>query len=634
MQKQKTAVGGSWRSGLTADSIATSTLALSEPRLQKDCCYWIEGRPREQGRQVIVRARNGMMRDMTPPPFSVRNRVHEYGGGAYTVDGERLLFCNDSDGGLYLIEDDQPARLLLSDKDKRFADLAVNSKTNTLFCICEDHSVSASEPLNSLVAINLDPPHRLRTVAEGEDFYASPAVSPDGDQLAWISWSHPDMPWDRTALWLADISNTGAIGNARCLLSEDACSVFQPVWSPDNRLYFSCDRDRGWWNIFRYNDGAIENLCPFDGEFALPQWQFAMSTSGFLSAGQMLVTYSQNGLWRLAVLCTNTGELQQIKTDKTLFSAINAHNNRAVLLASSPTELPGVYLYTAADKALTRLATSGEPGINSDAISIGSTVDFPTDDGSLVHGFFYQPENARYRLTKNELPPLIVIGHGGPTAATSNACNVRIQFWTSRGFAVLDVNYRGSTGYGRGYRQKLNGQWGVADVADCVAGAQFLVDQGLVDRQRLIIRGSSAGGFTALCALTFHDTFRAGASLYGIGDLETLVRDTHKFEAHYLDRLVGPYPESRDRYRQRSPIRHIEHLDCPVIFLQGLQDKVVPPEQAQAMVTALQKKGVMVRYVTFENEQHGFRGSDTIRRALHEELGFYGKVFGFEPAID
>jgi len=632
MHQKVHATGGSWKSPLTTDHIVSAAISLSEPQLDGSDVYWLEGRPLEGGRSVIVRqSTDGNTRDLLPAPYSARNRVHEYGGGAYTVRDGTVYFCNDGDAGLYRVRAGHKPTAIFHQPGLRFADLAVDASGQFLFCVCEDHRQTDREPRNSLVCFDLRRPgDGYRTIAAGDDFYASPATSPDGSQLAWLSWSHPDMPWDRTRLWLADLDSRCNVGNVRCLL-DDGSSVFQPNWSPDNSLYFSSDRDGGWWNIHRWQDGQPQNLCPMEAEFALPQWQFNMSTTGFLSADQMLVTYTRDGSWYLGLLCTTTGELQRLKSDQTQFSAIHAANNTAVMLASSPTELPGVFMYR--DRSLARLSPPSRLSVSVDDIAIAEAITFPVDNGQS-HGFFYAPQNARYELPPGELPPLVVIGHGGPTAATSDAYNVKVQFWTTRGFAVLDVNYRGSTGYGRAYRHSLNGQWGVADVEDCVAGARYLADNGRVDGNRLIIRGSSAGGFTTLCALTFHDVFKAGASLYGIGDLETLARDTHKFEARYLDRLVGPYPQSRELYRQRSPIHHVDQLNCPVIFLQGLQDKVVPPSQAEAMVAALRQKGVMVEYVTFTNEQHGFRNSDSIQRGFREELKFYGRVFGFTPAED
>jgi dipeptidyl aminopeptidase/acylaminoacyl peptidase len=632
MKNKKPATGGSWASPLTTDRIVSSSVSLAEPKIDGEDIYWLESRPLEGGRQAIVRyAYDSDNEDVVSQPFNVRNRVHEYGGGAYDIYSGKVFFCNYADGGIYLVDSNKEPEPVYVVEGKRFADLKYVPSLNSLVCVCEDHTRAKQEAENSLVRIDLAHRDTCQVIASGEDFYATPAVSPSGRHIAWLSWSHPDMPWDKTRLWLADIDDAGQITNARTLLDED-CSVFQPLWSPDNKLYFSSDEKNGWWNIHCWNGETIDVVCPLEAEFGLPQWQFGMSTGGFLSADEMLVCYSQNGSWSLARLCTRTGELQKIRCEHTQVSAVHANGGRAVMLASSPNELPGIWLYDSGNRDLERLASSGSLKTEPEDISIGQPIGYPVADGTEVHAFFYPPASARYCLPDNELPPLIVMSHGGPTAATSNAYSIKVQFWTSRGFAVLDVNYRGSTGYGRDYRQMLNGQWGVADVEDCVAGAKFLVAQNKVDANRLAIRGSSAGGYTTLCALTFHQAFKAGASLYGIGDLETLARDTHKFESRYLDRLVGPYPQEQDLYRQRSPIHFIDQLNCPVIFLQGLQDKVVPPEQAESMVEALKRKGLMVEYVTFATEQHGFRSSESIQRAYREELAFYGRVFGFTTA--
>ena len=631
MTEKIQAPGGSWVSPLSAERIVGGTLSLSEPRIHNQDCYWIEGRPAEGGRQVLVHCdASGQQRDLTPAPYSVRNRVHEYGGGTYVVAGNTVYFCNDGDHGIYCIRLNGGIDPVHTGPFLRFADLVFDETGHRLFCVCEDHHPDYDEPVASLVSIDPAKPDKLTVIAHGEDFYASPAISPDGMQLAWLSWSHPDMPWDRTRLWLAAIDKQGNACNATCIFDKNS-SVFQPQWSPDNQLWFSSDHKEGWWNLHRFIGNRIESACPLAAEFALPQWQFGMSVYGFLSAEQVLCSYTANGLWYLARLCTRTGELERIKSSRTWFNAVHAADNQAILLAAAPDSMTEVMRYDHESRSLHTIAVSGNLDMKAEDISIGQAVDYPTTDGTTVHGFYYAPRNRHYRLPDDEKPPLIVLSHGGPTAATSNAFNVKVQYWTTRGFAVLDVNYRGSTGYGRAYREQLNGQWGIADVEDCVAGAAWLTDQGRADASRLIIRGSSAGGYTTLCALTFHNLFKAGASLYGIGDLEALLRDTHKFESRYLDRLVGPYPEMRQTYHDRSPIHFADRLQCPVIFLQGLEDRVVPPQQAEAMVLALRRNGIRVEYVTFEGEQHGFRRADTIKRAYEAELAFYGEVFGFKP---
>lgn len=620
---------GSWPSELTAERVVRDSVSLSEPRVHRGRRYWLEGRPAEAGRQTLVMQQGDAQPcELTLAPYHVRARVHEYGGGAYAVDGDSVYFI-DTDGGFYRIADvEAPApELVVRVAGIRLGGFVVDRGRQRVYCICEDHRIEGREPVTSIVAIDLrQPGQEPSTLVRGEDFYSSLALSPDGRQLAWLSWNHPDMPWDRTRLWLADLDAF----EPRCLIDDEE-SVFQPEWSPDGVLYCASDRDRGWWNLHRWTGETLENITPIEAEFGLPQWVFGMSVYGFLSSEEILASCSREGRWELMRVHLRSGELEAIAMPYSDMKSVRSEDGEAVFLASSPTALPVVLSWRGANE-MQVLRNSGELGLQAEEIAIAEAIDYPTADGSIVHAFYYPPTNPRAEPLPGERPPLIVMSHGGPTAANSDAFSVKVQYWTSRGFALLDVNYRGSTGYGRAYRRALNGLWGVADVEDCVHGARYLAAEGRIDPGRTIIRGSSAGGFTTLCALTFHDVFRAGASLYGIGNLESLAKDTHKFEARYLDRLVGPYPAERERYRERSPIHHIDQLSCPVIFLQGMLDRVVPPSQAEAMVTALKEKGIPVAYIRFEQEQHGFRKGESIRRAYESELAFYGRVFGFTPA--
>ena len=621
---------GSWASPITADLIAGETIGLDQPRLDSDSIYWIEKRPSENGRQVIVMCPPSQaISDVIAPPFSARSRVHEYGGGVYAVSNSEVYFVNDSDQGIYQTRPGGTPRCIFSETGLRFADLCIDTARDRLVCICEDHRADG-EPENYLVAIGLGD-SQLSILHRGYDFYASPAISPDGKQLAWLGWRHPDMPWDSTDLLLAGLATDGILMAAQVIAGGENESVFQPRWSPDGRLYFVSDRT-GWWNLYRYEDSAAEPLCEFEAEFGLPQWVFGMSTYAFQSADRIICAYCQHGTWSLATVCCNTGELQRIDTPYQDISGVQAHGASAVFLAGAPARALELAKLNLPQQSCQPLRQSSNMILEPADVAVAEPVEFPTGNSSLAYGFYYAPTNKSFAGPDNRKPPLIVISHGGPTAATSSTLNLKIQYWSSRGFAVLDVNYRGSTGYGRAYREKLNGNWGVADVADCEAGVRYLATRGDIDPERAIIRGSSAGGYTTLCALAFGHTFKAGASLYGIGDLETLVRDTHKFEARYLDRLVGAWPKDKARYRARSPIHAAAQLSCPTIFLQGLEDRVVPPSQAEAMVDALRTKGIAVAYVTFEGEQHGFRRATTITRALEAELYFYGKIFGFEPA--
>jgi dipeptidyl aminopeptidase/acylaminoacyl peptidase len=510
--------------------------------------------------------------------------------------------------------------------------MILDAQRERLICVREEHLQDGREPTNSLVGVDLRD-GAVTILAEGHDFYASPCMSPDAKRLAWMSWDHPDMPWDSSALWLARLAADGTPAPAERLAGGNGASVFQPAFRDDGELFFVADPD-GWWNLHHWDDGAIRCLLPMRAEFARPQWQFAMSTYGFDADGRIICCYSQGGFWHLARLNTDDGALEAIHTGFTDIQAIAVAGDRTLLIGGGGTRTAVVATLDAANGASTVLRESAPRTFAEDYVSVPEAITFATGDGEQAHAFYYPPRNPEYRARDDERPPLIVIGHGGPTGACSATLNLALQFWTSRGFAVLDVNYRGSTGYGRTYRELLAGRWGIADVEDCINGARHLVSTGRADAARLAIRGSSAGGYTTLAALTFHDVFAAGASYYGVSDLETLARDTHKFESRYLDRLIGAYPQERDRYVARSPIHAVERLSCPVIFFQGLEDKVVPPSQAERMVEALRAKGLPVAYLAFEGEQqqHGFRKADTIERTLQAELGFYARVFGFAPA--
>jgi dipeptidyl aminopeptidase/acylaminoacyl peptidase len=621
---------GSWPSPITADLIAGETISLEQIVLDGDDVYWLERRPAEAGRQVIVRrAADGTTCDALPAPFSARSRAHEYGGSAYTVCDGTIYFTNDADQGLYALTPGDVAKPLSVVPGLRFAEPLLDAHRRRLIVVGEDHR-AGGEPSNSLFSVSLDD-GTSEVLHRGHDFYASAALSPDGTRLAWLTWDHPDMPWDASTLWQARIDDGGGLSEVMAIAGGKGVSIFQPQWSPDGRLYFVSDAS-GWWNLHRLEDGNDAPLAELDAEFGLPQWVFAMSTYGFESADRIVCTFCQDGLWSLAFLCTTTGELQRIDTPYLDLSGIRTRPGTALFLAGSGTSPSAVVSMDLQTGRITELKSSASLTIPASYLAQAQSIEFPAADGANAYGFFYRPTNGTTTVPTDELPPLIVMSHGGPTAAAGAALNLKIQYWTSRGFAVLDVNYGGSTGYGRAYRERLRGQWGVIDVSDCVSGVDWLVSQGEVDPQRVIIRGGSAGGFTTLCALTFTDRFRAGASLYGIGDLETLAKDTHKFESRYLDRLVGPWPEAQDLYRERSPRYHADGLSCPVIFLHGLEDRVVPPQQALDMAEILRAKGVPVAYLGFAGEQHGFRRADTIRSSLEAELYFYSRVFGFALA--
>jgi len=623
---------GSWKSSLTSDLIVSEVIELSDIALDGESIYWIERRPAERGRCVVVkRSPEGKITDITPPPYNVRTRVHEYGGGSFVVADGKVYFSNFTGQRLYCQDSRNPPQPITPEIDRRYADSIVDVRRGHIICVCEDFTSDKAEPSNTLIRINLDGSKESETLVSGNDFYSSPRLSPDGSSLAWLTWNHPNMPWHGTELWVAKLNEDGSINKAEKVAGGADESIFQPEWSPDNVIHFVSDRT-GWWNLYRFKNHCVEPLARMEAEFGMPQWVFGMSTYAFESEHRIICTYTQNGRWRLATLNTGSGKIEEIKTRFTEISSLRAGTGRALFLAGSPDEPTSIVSINLDSQEIEVLRQSSKISIDSGYLSLPEPVEFPTSNKQKAHAFLYAPKNRDYVGAPGERPPLLVISHGGPTASTSGNLNLKIQYWTSRGFAVLDVNYRGSTGYGRAYRDCLDGEWGVVDVDDCVNGALYLVKQGEVDENRLAIRGSSAGGYTTLCALTFHNVFKAGASYYGVSDLESLVRDTHKFEAHYLDRLSGPYPEAIDRYKKRSPINHVDKLSCPVIFLQGLEDKIVPPNQAKMMVEALKRKGVPVAYITFPGEQHGFRSADTIKRALDAELSFYSQVFGFSVA--
>ncbi|NEN90663.1 MAG: S9 family peptidase [Okeania sp. SIO3H1] len=625
---------GSWKSPITADLIVAGTIGLNSIAIDGEDVYWIEGRPSEGGRNVIVRhTPDGQTTDITPSPFNVRTRVHEYGGGAFLVTDGTIYFSNFADQRLYRQPSDAAPQPLTPEANCRYADAVMDKQRDRLICIQEDHT-KGGEAINRIVSINLKDETDIQILVEGNDFYASPRLSPDGERLCWISWNHPNMPWDGTELSVAQINANGLLGETRLVAGGKEESIFQPEWSPEGILYFVSDRSK-WWNIYRVSGTEmvnVEPLYPLNAEFGMPQWVFGMSTYGFTAANKILCTFTQNGIWHLATLNTTKKHLQEIEISYTSMGSLKAIGERVYFLGSSPTKPTEIVNINLSTGAIDILKRSTDLEINSGYLSIPQSIEFPTENGNTAYGLFYPPTNQDYTEITSEKPPLLVKSHGGPTAATSSSLSLKIQYWTSRGFAVFDVNYGGSTGYGREYQQRLKDNWGIVDVDDCVNGAQYLAKQGLVDGNRMAISGGSAGGYTTLCALTFKDVFKAGASYYGVSDLEALATDTHKFESRYLDGLIGPYPKTKDLYKQRSPIHFTELLSCPVIFFQGLEDKVVPPNQAEMMLEALKQKGLPVAYIAFPEEQHGFRRSENIKRALDGEFYFYSRVFGFTPA--
>ena len=555
--------------------------------------------------------------------------MHEYGGGAYAISGDRVWFSNFEDGGVYVQRGSAAPAALTAEGSARFADLTVDPTRRRLLAVRESHREDGP-PINDLVAISIDD-GSVRVLASGHDFFAAPAPSPDGRRLAWLSWNQPDMPWDAATLWLGELDRDGIPRSRVRIAGGSGCSAFQPAWSPDGALWCVFDPD-GWWNLHRWYDGELRCVHRADEEFGKPLWQLGTTTFGFDAGGGVVCTWRREGAWRLGRL-DPSGEMTEIPSPWTSIDSLVVEGSTAAFIGGAPDRSAAVASLDLASGETRVHRTSSALAIDDRILSRPLALTFPTGGGDeIAHGYHYPPRNAEYRAPAGESPPLIVMSHGGPTGCTSDTLSPATQFWTSRGFAVLDVDYRGSTGYGRAYRERLYGEWGVVDIEDCVAGALHLAETGRADRERLAIRGGSAGGYTTLSALTFHDAFRAGASYYGISDLEVLAADTHKFEARYLERLVGEWPSDRDVYRARSPLHHASRLACPVIFFQGLDDRVVPPNQAALMVDALDRQGLPVACLMFEGEGHGFRRADTMRRCLEAELLFYARVFGFEPA--
>lgn len=628
---------GSWSSPVNGELLTERTVRLADLWVEGDDVLWVESRPAEAGRHVVVRSGpDGAAEDVLPSEMSARTTVHEYGWGALTADGKTLVVSNFADQRLWVVPPAGPPRPITPEPPApgawRYADTRALSR-QWLVAVRERHlGTRATEVANDLAAIPVVGGDPL-VLVEGHDFFAAPRRSPDGLRLAWVAWDHPNMPWDGTELWVGDLATdrdgrprvTGAVKVAGGL--EE--SVSQPRWSPDNCLHWVSDRT-GWWNLYADDSGDGRALAPRAAEFSGPDWAFGQSSYAFLADGRLVAAWTDEGVQHLSVLDSATSAIEELATPFTRFDAIQAHGRGVVAIAASATESPAV-VRIGLDGSSQVLRRSREIALAEPWISRPEFFAFPTSGGRTAHAYWYPPTNPDHKAPDGERPPLVVFSHGGPTSSASPAFNLAVQFWTSRGLGVVDVDYGGSTGYGRAYRRALDGNWGEVDVDDCVAAALHLARRGDVDRERLVIRGGSAGGFTALCALAFRDLFVAGTSLYGVADLAALATHTHKFESRYLDRLVGPWPETADRYRDRSPLHHAGRLSCPVLLLQGLEDRVVPPAQAEGMVAALRANGLPFAYVAFPGEQHGFRQAESIRRAAELELSFYGQILGFRP---
>jgi dipeptidyl aminopeptidase/acylaminoacyl peptidase len=634
---------GSWPTPITSELVVSAMVGLGEVALGDGVVWWSELRPEEGGRTQVVRAgADGTARDVLGEDANVRTAVHEYGGGAWWVHAGSLWYVDWSDQRLYRWTAEHGSRAVSAPPEHprgvRWADGSVHPDGRAMAVVRERHRAGggAADVVNDIVVLPVDG-GEPDVVAAGADFVASPRWSPDGARLCWLEWDHPDMPWDSTRLRVrTDGEGTEVVAGG------PGESLFQPRWAPDGTLWYASDRN-GWWNLYRWAPGgAAEPMVEMDADIGRPHWVFAQSCYAFLDDGGVVFVYTRDGRDHLA-LRRPDGTTADVDVGYTVVDSVQATGQSVVLVASSPTEEPAVVrLRLGATGTDAREGAGEEVPVQAETLraprdlglqpgwwSVPEHVSYPTSGDRTAHALFYPPSNPTCRAPEGERPPLLVFIHGGPTGAFRPTLRMDLQYWTSRGFAVVQVNYGGSTGYGRSYREQLNGAWGVVDVDDCVAAARWLAEQGRVDGQRLCIRGGSAGGFTTLAALAFHDVFSAGASHFGVADLEALAQETHKFESRYLDGLVGPYPQRRDLYVERSPIHHVDSFDRPLAVFQGLEDEVVPPAQSQMIVDALRAKGVPVAYVAFEGEQHGFRQAPNVRRSLDGELSFYAQVLGF-----
>jgi dipeptidyl aminopeptidase/acylaminoacyl peptidase len=623
---------GSWASPFPIESLVAGRVSLSEVRLDGDTITWLEGRPEDGGRATLVRwTEADGARDISPPGMNVRDRVHEYGGGAYVTRGDLVLVSDFATGRLHRVAPDRSSEPITTEGPYRYADLTLDPTRNRVLAVREDHSPEQPEARNTLVAIPLDGSGQVAVLAEGRDFYAAPRPSPDGTRLAFLTWDHPNMPWDGDELQIAQVGSDGGLESVDRVAGSATEWVAQPRWSSAGDLHF-VGETTGWMNVYRLAGGAVVPMAPMAAEFAYPDWLFGFSNYTFLPDGRIVAIGRSGGRDRLYLIGPQPGQVVLLDHPWTELRDIQAARDRVVLGAAAPDTFASLIALDLGTGEHRVLRSSMPMTVDPVDVSVPEFIEFPTTGGRTAHGLYYPPVNRRFEGPPDERPPLIVTSHGGPTAAAFNGLYVSIQLFTSRGYAVLDVDYGGSTGYGREFRKRLEGQWGIVDVDDCVNGARYLVERGDVDGDRLIIRGGSASGYTTLAALAFRDQFRAGTSYFGIGNLEAFRSETHKFESHYDQSLVGPWPESRDLYRQRSPIFAADRITAPVLVLQGLDDRIVPPSEAERIVDALFERRIPHAYLAFEGEDHGFRKAETIIRSAEAEFSFYGQVFGFQPA--
>ncbi len=628
MPSKKEAPYGSWKSPITADLIAKNAIRLSGGKEVNGKLYWSELRPSEKGRTVIVcKTEDGKTEDLLPQPYNARTRVHEYGGGSYLLTQNAIFFSNDQDQQIYRQTPSGEISRLTNEKNSRFADGCYDTTRNLLYYVMEVHGKTVE---NCLVTI--DPKTgTVHKIAQGYDFYSSPRMSPDGRSLAYYCWNLPNMPWDGSELFIAQLHSDGTIEKSRRVAGGENESIARLAWGPDGSLYFVSDQT-GWWNLYREKKGKVEALCPMEAEFASPQWVFGQSNFDFWGKDKIACIYSQNGMDHLGILSLSSGKLEKVELPFCYIPSISVSGDHCYLLAGAPNLPQSLIKYDFKEKKWEIVKQSSKVPFSDSFISHPKAIEYRTENGLTAHAFYYPPTNPNFKGMPGELPPLVVHAHGGPTGQTYASFNLATQYLTSRGFAVIDVNYGGSSGYGREYRDRLKRNWGVVDVDDSVNAAMYCVENGLVDPNRLAIEGGSAGGYTTLAAVAFRDVFHVGASYFGVSDLEALNIDTHKFESRYNDQLVGRYPEEKALYIERSPIHHADQIHCPVILLQGDEDAIVPPPQSEKMYQSLLKRGIPTAYLLFKGEQHGFRQEANIKRSIEAAAYFYSKIFGFTLA--
>ena len=621
---------GSWESRISVAQLIDSSVGLSAVQIDGPQVYWLESRSDQRGRTSLWRRllSGGTPVEVTPPPAHVRDRVHEYGGGEYHVSGGTVVYSEFIDGRLYAIHGEGSARPITPASAFRFGDIRVHLDRSLVLAVREDHS-DAGEPANTIVALDLDGPNLDGGVVlcRGADFYSTPELSTSG-RLAWTQWNHPNMPWDSTTIMVGTLSGT-MITDSRVVTGGPGESVVQPRWL-GNRLIFASDRSN-WWNLYLWSEAGVQPLCTTDAEFCAPQWVLGQRPYAIIDNDHLLCTLNRSGEQSVEVLKISEGTLRPIADLGTTAASLDVGSQYVAALLNYPDRPAALALYDLDHPGWSPIRSATDMTIDAASVSVPRLVSWTTEHGT-VYGYFYPPVNGEYRAPAGSLPPMITLSHGGPTAFSAADFKIAYQFWTSRGFAILDVNYSGSAGFGRAYRDRLKGRWGIVDVQDCIAGAVSMGIKQLADTARLAIRGGSAGGFTTLAALTTSDVFSAGISQFGIADLETLAKDSHKFEARYLDSLVGPYPADRSRYFDRSPINHLDQLSAPILLLQGTEDAVVPPSQTEMLADSARHKQLPVALIMFEGEGHGFRRGETIKAAIEAQIYFLGRIFGFEPA--